>query len=150
VFTREQAADVEAFASRIIPTDDTPGAREAGVVYFIDRGLSTWAKDQRPVFMEGLAKLTRDVDAKFRGQTRLSALTPEQQDEVLRSIQETPFFGVVRFATIAGMFSLPSYSGNRDFAGWRLVGQESAMEYKAPFGWYDQPANRRALLGGDA
>jgi len=150
VFTREQAADVEAFASRIIPTDDTPGAREAGVVYFIDRGLSTWAKDQRPVFMEGLAKLTRDVDGKFRGQTRLSALTPEQQDEVLRSIQETPFFGVMRFATIAGMFSLPSYSGNREFAGWRLVGQESAMEYKAPFGWYDQPANRRALLGGDA
>jgi len=39
VFTREQAAEVEAFTSRIIPTDDTPGAREAGVVYFIDRGL---------------------------------------------------------------------------------------------------------------
>jgi len=150
VFTREQAVEVEAFTSRIIPTDDTPGAREAGVVYFIDRGLSTWAKDQRPVVMEGLAKLPRDVGAKFRGQTRLSALSPAQQDEVLKSIEQTPFFGLMRFATIAGMFSLPSYGGNRDFAGWRLVGQESALEFKAPFGWYDQPANRRALLGGDA
>ena len=150
VFTREQAAEVEAFASRIIPTDDTPGAREAGVVYFIDRGLSTWAKEQRQAFTEGLAKLERDVGAKFRGQTRLSALTPTQQDEVLKSIENTPFFGLMRFSTLAGMFSLPSHGGNRDFAGWKLVGQESAMEFKAPFGWYDQPANRRSLLGGDA
>ena len=150
VFTREQAAEVEAFASRIIPTDDTPGAREAGVVYFIDRGLSTWAKEQRQAFTEGLAKLERDVGAKFRGQTRLSALTPAQQDEVLKSIENTPFFGLMRFSTLAGMFSLPSHGGNRDFAGWKLVGQESAMEFKAPFGWYDQPANRRSLLGGDA
>lgn len=148
VFTREQAAEVEAFASRIIPTDDTPGAREAGVVYFIDRALAGFARDQQPVFMEGLAKLSRDVGAKFSGQTRLSALTEAQQDDVLRSIEQTPFFGAMRFATLAGMFSLPSYGGNRDFAGWKLVGQEGAMEFKAPFGWYDQPANRRALLGG--
>ena len=150
VLTREQAEEVEAFASRIIPTDDTPGAREAGVVYFIDRGLSTWAKEQLPQFTEGLSKLSRDVGAKFRGQTRLSALTPAQQDEVLKSIETTPFFGQMRFATIAGMFSLPTHGGNRDFVGWKLVGQAEAMEYRAPFGWYDQPANRRALLGGDA
>lgn len=150
VLTREQAAEVEAFASRIIPTDDTPGAREAGVVYFIDRALATWAKDQVPGFTEGLAKLPRDVAAKFPGQTQLSALSPAQQDEVLKSIEETPFFGQMRFATLSGMFSLPTYGGNRDFAGWKLVGQQPAMEFKAPFGWYDQPANRRALLGGDA
>lgn len=150
VLTREQAAEVEAFASRIIPTDDTPGAREAGVVYFIDRGLSTWAKDQLPQFNEGLSKLSRDVGAKFSGQTRLAALTPPQQDEVLKSIEQTPFFGMMRFATLAGMFSLPSHGGNKDFVGWKLVGQVEAMEFKSPFGWYDQPANRRTLLGGDA
>lgn len=150
VLTREQAAEIEAFASRIIPTDDTPGAREAGVVYFIDRGLSSWAKDQVPQFNEGLTKLRTDVEAKFSGQTRLSALTPAQQDDVLKSIETTPFFGLVRFATIAGMFSLPTHGGNRGFVGWKLVGQGEAMEYRAPFGWYDQPQNRRALLGGDA
>jgi len=149
-FTREQAADVEAFASRIIPTDDTPGAREAGVVYFIDRSLATFLKDQAPAFTDGLTKLSRDVGRKFRGQTRLSALTPAQQDEVLKSIEKTPFFGTMRFATLAGMFSLPTYGGNLDFVGWKLMGQENAMEFRAPFSWYDQPANRRALLGGDA
>lgn len=150
VFTRDQAAEVEAFASRIIPTDDTPGAREAGVVYFIDRSLTTFAKDQLPDFTAGLTKLSKDVGARFRGQTRLSALTPAQQDEVLRSIEQTPFFGQMRFATLAGMFSLPTHGGNKDFVGWELVGQEGGMDFKAPFGWYDQPANRRALLGGDA
>jgi gluconate 2-dehydrogenase gamma chain len=150
VFTREQAAEVEAIASRIIPTDDTPGAREAGVVYFIDRGLATWAKGQQAVFMEGLSKLPRDVEAKYAGQARFSALTPAQQDEVLRSIEKSDFFGAMRFATLAGMFSLPSHGGNRDFAGWKLMGQDNALEFKPPYGWYDIPANRRAMLGGDA
>lgn len=150
VFTREQAAEIEAFASRIIPTDDTPGAREAGVVYFIDRSLATVAKDQVPMFTAGLTQLAKDVSAKFRGQTKLSALTPAQQDEVLRSIEQTPFFGQMRFATLAGMFSLPTHGGNRNLVGWQLLGQQDAMEFKAPFGWYDEPANRRALLGGDA
>ena len=149
-FTREQAAEIEAFASRIIPTDDTPGAREAGVVYFIDRGLTTFAKEQQHMYTLGLEKLAQDVGKRFRGQTRLSALTPVQQDEVLKSIERSPFFGLVRFATIAGMFALPSYGGNKDFAGWKLVGQVEAMEFKPPFSWYDTPANRRALMGGDS
>ncbi len=150
VLTREEATELDALASRIIPSDDTPGAREAGVVYFIDRALATWSKEQVPQFREGVARLSKDVEAKFSGQTKLSALTPAQQDEVIKSIEQTPFFGLMRFATIAGMFSLPSWGGNRDFVGWKLLGQEGAMEYKAPFGWYDQPANRRALMGGDA
>ncbi len=150
VFTREQATEIEAIASRIIPTDDTPGAREAGVIYFIDRSLATWAKDQLPVFTEGLTRLPKDVETRFAGQSRFSALAPAQQDEVLKSIEQTPFFGTMRFATLAGMFSLPTHGGNRDFVGWKLMGQENAMEFTPPFGWYDTPANRRAMLGGDA
>lgn len=150
VLTREEAVELEAFTSRIIPTDGTPGAREAGVVYFIDKGLTSWAKEQLPAFREGAAKLSRDVGAKFSGQTKFSALTPAQQDEVVKSIEQTPFFGLMKFATVAGMFSLPMHGGNRDFVGWKLMGQEGTMEYKAPFGWYDRPANRRALMGGDA
>ncbi|HEX9563062.1 MAG TPA: gluconate 2-dehydrogenase subunit 3 family protein [Gemmatimonadaceae bacterium] len=148
-FSREQAAEVDAMASRIIPSDDTPGAHEAGVVYFIDRSLSTWARDQQPGFTAGLAKLAKDVGAVVPGQTKLAALTAVQQDAVLRSIEGTDFFGQVRFATLAGMFSLPSHGGNRDWVGWRMLGQEPAMEFRPPFGWYDTPANRRALLGRD-
>ena len=43
-FTDAQAAEVEAMAAQIIPTDDTPGAREARVVNFIDRALVTFER----------------------------------------------------------------------------------------------------------
>ena len=36
VFQADEAADLTAIAARIIPTDDTPGATEAGVIYFLD------------------------------------------------------------------------------------------------------------------
>src|SRR5262245_50196368 len=54
--TAAQAADVEAIASQIMPTDETPGAKEAGVVFFVDRGLATWAKDEQADFSKGLEK----------------------------------------------------------------------------------------------
>ena len=53
VLTTDQAAEIEAAASRIIPTDDTPGAREAGVIYFIDRALATFAADSRDDYEKG-------------------------------------------------------------------------------------------------
>ena len=37
--------------AQIVPSDDTPGAREAGVIYFIDRALATF-----------LARLATDAD----------------------------------------------------------------------------------------
>ncbi len=146
-FTPDQAAEIEAITARIIPTDETPGAREAGVVYFIDKSLTTFAKDQQKLFADGLSRLGRDVARKHKGETKFSALSPEQQDAMLRSMQKTRFFGAVRFATLAGMFTLPKYGGNRGYAGWKLVGHDPVFEYAPPFGWYDRPENQRALLG---
>ncbi len=147
-FSPEQAAEIDAIASRIIPTDDTPGAHEAGVVYFLDHALTSFAENQRSVFVEGLRKLPDDVAAKVPGAARFSTLTPARQDDVLRGIEQTPFFGAMRFATLAGMFSLPSYGGNRDWIGWKLVGQDLAQDFAPPFGWYDDPRHRPRAAGG--
>ena len=146
-FSVAQGADVEAIASRIIPTDDAPGAKEAGVVYFIDRMLGAAAKDQVPLFDGGLAALSTYVTKTFPSNTTFASLSADQQDAALRSIEKTPFFGAMRFATIAGFLSLPKYGGNRDFVGWKFIGQEHVMEQKPPFGWYDRPENQMALLG---
>src|SRR3984893_13376017 len=53
-FTPEQAIEIDAISARIIPTDDMPGAREAGVVYFIDRGLVTFSADSQKTYRDGL------------------------------------------------------------------------------------------------
>src|SRR5208283_2006898 len=55
-FTPDLATEVDAVAGRIIPTDQTPGAREAGVVYFIDRALATFASADRKLYTEGMAE----------------------------------------------------------------------------------------------
>src|ERR1700732_518420 len=54
VFTADQAREIEAPSSCIIPPDGTAGAREAGVVYFIDRALKPFFSDALPVYQKGL------------------------------------------------------------------------------------------------
>ena len=146
-FSPGDAAQIDAISARILPSDDTPGAREAGVVYFIDQSLKGYAKAQAPLFAEGLKSLGETVAKKHGSAATFASLTAEQQDAVLRDIEKTPFFGAIRFATLAGFLSLPKYGGNKDYIGWKMIGQDTAMEQKAPFGWYDRPENQMALLG---
>jgi gluconate 2-dehydrogenase gamma chain len=138
VLDAEQAATVAAIAARIIPSDDgLPGATEAGVVHYIDRALATFSAGQKPAYTEGIADLDRRVSRAHGSGSRFASVTTQQQDEVLRSIERTPFFGMVRFDTIVGMWALPTYGGNRDFSGWQAIGMEHQPLFRAPFGWYD-------------
>ncbi|MGQ0764272.1 MAG: gluconate 2-dehydrogenase subunit 3 family protein [Gemmatimonadota bacterium] len=146
-FTPAQAREVEAIAARIIPADDTPGAREAGVVWFIDRALTTFGSNDKKLFADGLVDLGRRVGRAHRGVSSFASLSADQQDALLRQIDRTPFFGAVRFGTIAGMFAHPRHGGNRDYAGWKLLEREPVFEYSPPFGWYDRPENQQALIG---
>jgi gluconate 2-dehydrogenase gamma chain len=144
VLTLAQAADIDAFAAQLIPSDGTPGAREAGVVYFIDRGLATFAKEQRPLFEQGLVDLNARVAKQFPGRKTFSGLEIARQQTIIRALEKegSPFFGAMRFATVAGMFSNPSYGGNRGKAGWKLIGFEDRYAWDPPFGWYDRDENR--------
>lgn len=148
-FKSDDAREIEAIAERIIPSDDGPGAKEAGALYFIDGGLTTFAKDQQSVFRDGLMELQKTVTSRVPSATRFSALTTAQQDELLKSIEETPFFQAMRGATIAGVLSLPRYGGNRGYIGWRAIGLQGAPIYSPPFGYYDRPDIRRTLLGSE-
>ena len=132
----EEAREFAAIAARIIPTDETPGATEAGVIYFIDNVLGTSRPEALEPMRAGLASLQASAQSTY-GSASFSALTPEQQDALLVSIEETEFFGTMRYMTIAGMFSLPEYGGNRDYAGWKLIGFEHKHVWSPPFGFYD-------------
>ena len=132
----EEAREFAAIAARIIPTDETPGATEAGVIYFIDNVLGTSRPEALEPMRAGLASLQASAQSTY-GSASFSALTPEQQDALLVSIEETEFFGTMRYMTISGMFSLPEYGGNRDYAGWKLIGFEHKHVWSPPFGFYD-------------
>jgi gluconate 2-dehydrogenase gamma chain len=137
------AEDLEAVVARIIPSDGSPGAREAGVIHFIDRSLATFAAGQKPLLEEGIADLNRRAAVRWPGTPSFAALAAERQDELLHDIEKSDFFQAVRFATLAGMFADPSWGGNRDHLGWTLIGQGHEPFYQPPFGWYDADVNGR-------
>ena len=141
VLTPEQAADIEAIASQIIPTDDLPGAREARVVNFMDHALATWASGQKDMAIAGIAMFNGLVSQRYPGTARISLLPPDRQLEFLRANEQNPFFQQMIFMTLAGTFSYPDWGGNFEKSGWRILGFEDRYVWQAPFGWYDDRAN---------
>jgi gluconate 2-dehydrogenase gamma chain len=136
-FTPAQAAEVEAMAAQIIPTDSTPGAREARVVHFIDRVLTTFEKPRQGEYLEGLKALQARTTQMFPAAASFSGLTSDQQIQVLTAIEQTPFFNLVRTHTITGFFASPVHGGNADKIGWRLVNYDDSLNHRPPFGYYD-------------
>jgi gluconate 2-dehydrogenase gamma chain len=132
------AADLEALTSQIIPSDDTPGAREAGVTFFIDRALGSFFAHWRPGFMDGLLKFQGAARATYPQDASFAAMSGARQVEFLHTVDGTPFFDQARLLTLCGMFSSPAYGGNRDGLGWKLLGFEDQHMFSPPFGYYDR------------
>jgi gluconate 2-dehydrogenase gamma chain len=140
VFSDEQAAELDAVVFQIIPTDATPGAHEAGIVYFIDRSLATFAGSSRTLYMQGFDQLQAKSVQMFAGSSKFSALTSAQQIQLLTAIETTPFFKTVRDHTVIGMFASPQHGGNYQKVGWALIGFEDRLNFAPPFGYYDAAA----------
>jgi hypothetical protein len=138
VLSAEQAAEVDAIASRIIPGDDPPGAREAGVIYFIDHALSTFSLESRDHYQQGLPVFQAKTHEMFPALERFSQATPEQQDAVLKVLEGQPIFELIRAHTIMGFLADPRRGGNRDELGWKLIGFDSSPAFAPPFGHYDR------------
>lgn len=128
---RREARTVDALAGRILPGDESdPGAHEAGVVAYVDRGLAGFFRDQQGLYREGLRAL--DALCLDRHGIRFADLDAGHQDEVVAHLDalaraEEPgvlgtLFALAREHTIQGLFCDPAYGGNRDGVGWRLVG----------------------------
>jgi gluconate 2-dehydrogenase gamma chain len=140
--TTAEASAMRAFAAQILPTDEHgPGAEEAGAVHFIDRALSLpFFAASVPAIHAGLA----DLDARAReagAPNGFASLSSDRQIAIMRQIEHEPFFTTARTLVVIGTFADPSYGGNKDGTGWRLVGIDHRPSYQAPFGWYDAQPN---------
>jgi gluconate 2-dehydrogenase gamma chain len=137
VLTTDQAADLEAIAAQIIPSDgDLPGAREARVIVFIDRALGDYWAGRAESLLADLDDLNRQVSTRW-GAERFSELSDERQIQLLQEIDNGEFFQQVREAVIVGMFGHPDHGGNEGGAGWTLLGFEPRYVWRPPFGDYD-------------
>ena len=137
-FTPKQAAIFDAFAAQIIPTDSTPGAREANVVHFTDYVLSTIDADQQQPVKDAFKTLQAQVAKTVPGAISFAVLTSAQQIEVMKAMEKTDAFGLLRGFVITGFFGNPALGGgNKNQIGWKLIGFEDKFLYQPPFGYYD-------------
>ena len=140
-FGQATAAEIDAIARQIIPDDDTPGAGQAGVIWFIDGSLAGYDSDKRDLYTRGLADTQAERTQLFPGSTSIASLTSNQQIELLKAIQRTEFFAQVRLHTALGFFGHPMHGGNREMLGWKHIGIEHVMQFQPPFGYYDAEAS---------
>lgn len=153
VLTAEEARELDALTACILPSDDLPGAREAGVVHFIDHALSSFAKDDLPKYRAGIPEIQKAAAKMFPGVTSFSAATPEQQGKILEVVAGGPnkptftalglpksgeFFQTLRVHTISGFLVVPDGGGNREYAGWKVIGRDPEHSFSPPFGFYDK------------
>ena len=118
-----------------------PGARDAGVLNYIDLALAGPYSDLQDFYRRGLAAL--DAHSRTTYGKPFAQLTAAQQDEVITALEggkatgftwpsAQAFFNTVRTHTMEGMFADPVYGGNKDFAGWVLVGFPGAQPLFSP------------------
>ena len=142
--TEAQWKTVQAVTARIIPTDHEPGAIEANCVNFIDKALAHEDADLTPHYAAGLPAVDAAARARF-GRT-FAELATSEQDVLLVALQDgkvdgwnavgvtaADFFETVRVHTIIGFLSDPVHGGNRDFAGWKVVGYPGPAHHRGGY-----------------
>lgn len=150
-FNPKQVGLLEAVCNQIIPPDDYPGAKDAGVVNFIDRALGNWAPQHRWDYVAGLEAIDESSQLMF-GRSFVD-LNWDQQTKVLEEIEkgsapgkiwttfhigrgvagvyrgdgdsedssQREFFALVVRHTMQGYYSDPQYGGNRNAASWKML-----------------------------
>jgi gluconate 2-dehydrogenase gamma chain len=163
--TQQEAADLDAFAAQIIPsTDGSPGAREAGAVYFADYVLSTINPEQQPDFRSALKELHLAA-AQVQPGASFASLPVDKQIAVMKSMDKplgsaeasnsvaaetgagnkaAEAFAGLRTVVLMGTFCDPSLHGNRLKLGWNLIGYNDQAYWAPPFGYYDAHAEDKA------
>jgi hypothetical protein len=132
-FTASEYAVIERLADIIIPTDDTPGASEAGVSEFIDLMVSR-DSDLQPEFRSGLAWL--DAHSEKSSHRRFLKLTSGEQSALLESLaykskvrpgeeRGRKFFDLVREYTVMGFYTSEIGLKELDYPGLQISYAES-------------------------
>ena len=155
---RDDAATVAAFTERLMPgAPGKPGARDAGVLNYIDLALAGAYGDLQEFYRRGLAQL--DAYCRKTYNEPFMRLDSGRQDEVITALEQgkaagftwpeaRAFFDTVRTHTIEGLFADPVYGGNKDFAGWRLVGFPGGQAVYTPADLQNRQAFTRAPMTG--
>jgi hypothetical protein len=138
--TPDQARLLDVISAHIIPTDETPGAREAHVVRFIDHAFATSFEDYRKDFKEGIDAFM-EFTSRYRPDNQpFLEMSTGDQIGALRELErlKPDVFFPIRGLVMLWMFSHPELGGNYRKIGWQLIGYRDQYSWAPPFGYYDR------------
>jgi gluconate 2-dehydrogenase gamma chain len=103
------------------------------------------------LYRAAIAAINDYCTGKYGGK-KFAQLTSDQQDQVLKGVEGgditlkdvdgKAFFDLFLQNTLEGFFSDPIYGGNRDMAGWKLIGFPGAhYDYRPYVGKHNQKLN---------
>ena len=132
-FTPEEGILVEALADQVIPPDQDPGGKWAGVADFIDRQLVGHYKRHQQGYRQGLAAVEETsvalmgrgfLELRFNEQTVLleAMERDELPDEIWRPQSAAEFFNLILDHCLQGFYGNPRHGGNRDFVSYKMIG----------------------------
>ena len=132
VLTIDEAKVVEALCSQIIPADEWPGAKEAGVLYYIENQLAGPLAGFASDYKSGIAALTGAAQKRFGKAFTEVAFTEQKQwlEEIDGSHDSelNRFWQLVIDHTMQGFYGSPKHGGNKDEASWKMLGIADVME----------------------
>ncbi len=73
----------------------------------------------------------------FAASPSVEALSREQRRELIRALESSEFFELLRTHVAVGFLANPEYGGNRERVGWAYIGFDDRISFERPFGYYD-------------
>lgn len=131
-FTSEETHCIIAFCEQIIPRDESPGATDAEVIYYIDRQLSGVFHYDQETYRNGIKNLQGYCNKKY-GKT-FENIAFDEQTELLKKLESNQlnemdwvlgkpaeFFNLVRSHTMQGFYGSPIHGGNKDYISFEML-----------------------------
>ncbi len=138
--TAAAAKAIRAAVERIVPSGETPGAREAGTAGYVLTRAAAWPSSLSLYRL--LAVRLADAAAAVDPTTPFGELPSTSQDAILSALERDgdPGFRRIVVDTMEGFYGDPSHGGNAGAVSWGNIGfpgPTGGAGYEPPLGWYD-------------
>jgi len=130
--TEQESVLLDALAEQIIPTDEWPGGRDAGVTNFIDMQLIGPYMRFQETYRKGLMAIQETCKSKF--QKRFEELLWNEQTLFMVAIEagkmegaswekglDRKFFRLIRDHSMQGFYGSPRHGGNKNNVSYKMM-----------------------------
>lgn len=130
--TEQESNLLDALAEQIIPADEWPGGRDAGVTNFIDQQLTGPYMRYQEYYRKGLLAIQKTCKGKF--QKRFEELPWKEQTRFLETMEagkmegkdwengfDHQFFRLIRDHSMQGFYGSPRHGGNKNNVSYKMM-----------------------------